>query len=160
MKLARLFTKLLGGLAAFSAACVLFITLSICYEVLGRYLFGRPLMWTVEISEYLQIYFVFLSAAWVLRQKGHVTLDIVVGRLGPASRKACTVATDVLGIIVASVLAVVSGIVTYEQMALAIPVIKALEVPKWLVIMPIPLGMALLAIEFAIKLFTDIRRGE
>ena len=160
MKLGGLFTKLLSALAAFSAACILFVTLSICYEVLGRYFFGRPLMWTVEISEYLQIYFVFLSAAWVLRQRGHVTLDIVVGLLGPASRKACTVASDVLGIIVTLVLSVFSGIMTYEQMVLGIPVIKALEVPKWMVIMPIPLGMALLAVEFAIKLFTDIRQGE
>lgn len=160
MKLGGLFTKLLGALANFSAACVLFIALSICYEVLGRYLFGRPLMWTVEISEYLQIYFVFLSAAWVLRQKGHVTLDIVVGRLGPVSKKACAVATDVLGIVVASVLAIFSGITTYEQMVLGVPVIKALEVPKWMVIIPIPLGMGLLAIEFATKLFADIRPGE
>ncbi len=114
-------------------------------------------MWTVEISEYLQIYFVFLSAAWVLRQKGHVTLDIVVRLFGPAGKKACAVVTDMLGFAVATVLCIFSGIMTYEQMFLGIPVIKALEVPKWLVILPIPLGMLLLAIEFAVEFIGDIR---
>ncbi len=117
-------------------------------------------MWTIEISEYLQVYLVFFSAAWVLRQKGHVALDIVVNRFGHSGKKACAVIADALGIVVSTVLTVFSGIITYEQMVLGIPVIKTLEVPKWLVILPIPVGMSLLAIEFFIKLFTDIRRGE
>lgn len=117
-------------------------------------------MWTIEISEYLQVYLVFFSAAWVLRQKGHVALDIVVNRFGHSGKKACAIAADILGIIVTMILSIFSGIVTYEQMALGIPVIKTLEIPKWLVILPIPAGMSLLAIEFFIKLFADIRRGE
>ena len=125
--------------------------------MLGRYFFNHPLRWTVEISEYLQIYFVFFSAAWVLRQKGHVTLDIIVDRFGPFGRKACTIIADILGVAVAGTLCIFSGIITYEQMLLGIPVIKALEVPKWLVIFPIPVGMFLLAIEFAIRFSDDIR---
>ena len=114
-------------------------------------------MWTVEISEYLQIYLVFFSAAWVLREKGHVTLDILVHRLGHAGRAACAIIADILGIVVTVALCIFSGIIVYEQMLLGIPVIKTLEVPKWLVILPIPLGMLLLAIEFAVKFVNDIR---
>ncbi|HOW54402.1 MAG TPA: TRAP transporter small permease [Syntrophorhabdaceae bacterium] len=128
--------------------------------MLGRYLFNHPLMWTVEISEYLQIYFVFLSAAWVLRQKGHVALDIAVNRFGPSWKRTCAVITDILGVAVATALSVFSGIITYEQMMLGTPVIKTLEVPKWIVIMPIPAGMLLLAIEFLVRLFAHIRQGE
>ena len=143
-------------MALISALCILFIALSICYEVLGRYFFQHPLMWTIEISEYLQIYFVFFSAAWVLREKGHVTLDIAVNRFGPSGRKTCAIIADILGIAVAAILCIFSGIIAYEQMLLHIPVIKSLEVPKWLIILPIPMGMFLLTVEFTVKLINDL----
>ena len=158
MILKSFFTRVLNVMAALSALCILFIALSISYEVLGRYLFNRPLAWTVEISEYLQIYFVCLSAAWVLRHRGHVTLDILLDRLNPSWKKAFARASDALGFIVTTVLAVFSCVMTFEQMMLGIPVIKTLEIPKWLVILPIPAGTTLLAIEFLIKIFTDIRQ--
>lgn len=133
------------------------MALSICCEVIARYFFHRPLAWTVEISEYLQVYIAFFGAAWVLRKKGHVTLDIAVNRFGPAGRKFCRVLTDILGIVVAATLCVFSAIVAREQFLLGIPVIKSLEVPKWLVIAPIPLGMFLVGAEFLFRLFNDIR---
>jgi len=117
-------------------------------------------MWTVEISEYLQIYFVFLSAAWVLRKKGHVTLDIAVKNLGPTGRKVCAVAKGILGILVTTTLCITSTMITYEQMVLKISVIGALELPKWLILAPIPLGMFLLVIEFSLTLINDIRRRD
>lgn len=114
-------------------------------------------MWTVEMSEYLQIYFAFLGAAWALRQRGHVALDVVVQRFGPSGRRACAVMVDIMGMAVTAIMCIFSVVIVYEQMLLGIPVIKTLELPKWLVILPIPLGMFLLAVEFAVKLIGDIR---
>ncbi len=157
MTLGRVFSKILGAAAILSASCILFMALSICCEVVARYFFHRPLTWTVEISEYLQVYVAFFGAAWVLRKKGHVTLDIAVNRLGPTGKKLCRILTDILGIVVAATLCVFSAIVAREQFLLGIPVIKSLEVPKWLVIAPIPLGMFLVAVEFLVRLLNDIR---
>ncbi|MBP7528974.1 MAG: TRAP transporter small permease [Syntrophorhabdaceae bacterium] len=136
------------------------MTLSIGCEVIARYFFRRPLMWTVEISEYLQIYLAFFSAGWVLRKKGHVSLDIVADRLGPGGKKLCRAITDVLGIFVAAALCIFSAIVTREQFLLGVPVIRSLEIPKWLVIAPISPGMFLVAAEFFVKLLDDLRGGE
>ncbi len=115
-------------------------------------------MWTIEVSEYLQIYLVFLSAAWVLRHRGHVTLDIVTDRLKPTWKMRLTILTDMLGAVVAAVFAVFSAQITYEQMVMGIPVIKTLEIPKWVVIAPIPVGMTLLLVEFIIRLIKRIRK--
>lgn len=144
-------------MASLSALCISFMALSICCEVIARYFFHRPLTWTVEISEYLQVYITFFGAAWVLRKKGHVTLDIAVNRFGPTGKKFCRVLTDILGIVLAATLCVFSTIVAREQFLLGIPVIKSLEVPKWLVIAPIPLGMFLVAAEYLVRLLNDIR---
>lgn len=116
-------------------------------------------MWTVEISEYLQIYLVFLSAAWVLRNKGHVILDVVLERLGPRLKKGLTLFRCSLGILVTAFLAIFAGIVTYEQMALGIPVIKTIEIPKWMIIAPIPVGMTMLCVEFIVQFLVNVRKG-
>lgn len=153
----RFLSGTLTATAVFSAACIAFIALSISCEVIARYFLHRPLRWTVEISEYLQIYFAFLSAAWVLRKKGHVNLDIVVGRLGPRSRRAFRIATDTLVILVASTLSFFAAVVAREQFLLGTPVIKSLEVPKWIVIAPISAGMLLVAVESFVGLIDDLR---
>ncbi|MDD3845256.1 MAG: TRAP transporter small permease [Syntrophorhabdaceae bacterium] len=159
MIVGRFLSRTLDATAALSAACIAFIALSICCEVIARYFFHRPLRWTVEISEYLQIYLAFLSAAWVLRKKGHVTLDIAVDRFGPGGKRVFRIVTDILGIIVAAALSLFAAIVAAEQFLLGTPVIKSLEVPKWIVIAPISIGMFLVAIEFFVKLVDDIRGG-
>lgn len=66
------FVRALGGMAAVSAFSILFIMFSICVEVAMRQVFNKPLMWTVEISEYLQVYITFLGAAWVLKNDSAV----------------------------------------------------------------------------------------
>jgi TRAP-type C4-dicarboxylate transport system permease small subunit len=155
----RFLSRTLDAAAVFSAACIAFIALSISCEVIARYFLHRPLRWTVEISEYLQIYFSFLSAAWVLRKKGHVGLDIVVDRLGPGGRRAFRIATGILSVVVAATLCLFGAIVAREQFLLGTPVIKSLEVPKWIVIAPIPLGMFLVTAESFVKLIDDLRGG-
>ncbi len=155
----RLLSRTLDAAAVFSAACIAFIALSICCEVIARYFLHRPLRWTVEISEYLQIYFVFLSAAWVLRKKGHVSLDIVADRLGTGGKRALGLTTDILTVAVAATLCLFAAIVAGEQFLLRTPVIKSLEVPKWIVIAPIPLGMFLVTVESLVKLIDDLRSG-
>ena len=145
----RLLTRTLDALAVFSAACIAFIALSISCEVIARYFLHRPLRWTVEISEYLQIYFAFLSAAWVLRKKGHVSL----------ARKTSRVVTDILTVAVAATLCLFAAVVSWEQFLLGTPVIKSLEVPKWIVIAPIALGMLLVTVESLARLIDDLRGG-
>ena len=116
-------------------------------------------MWTVEISEYLQIYLVFLSAAWVLRARGHVVLDVAVVHLGPRWKTRLSLFTCALGILVTVAFAIFAGQVTYEQMVLGTPVIKTIEIPKWLVIAPIPVGMTMLCAEFVVQFLGHLGEG-
>lgn len=74
-------------MAGISAIFIISMMLSICGEVFMRYLLKKPLMWTVEISEYLQMYVTFLAAAYVLRHDGHVKLEILTGILSPGTKK-------------------------------------------------------------------------
>lgn len=147
-----LFDRIIKLMAVLSAIFIIFIMLSICGEVIMRYLFKKPLMWTVEISEYLQLYATFIGAAWVLRQDGHVKLEIVTNILGARAKNALFYIANALGLAVTAVIMCFSGIVTYEQFILQTPVIKSLEIPKWIILAPIPTGCFFLSLEFIRKI--------
>lgn len=146
-------------MAAVSAVFILFIVFSVAAEVVMRCLFHRPLAWTVEIAEYLLLYIAFLSAAWVLQRDGHVRLDFVINLFGPGTGRAFRRVSDFLCFVTTLVLMIFSAFVAYEQFHLKIPVIKTLEVPKWMVIAPIPLGCFFLVLEFLRRLFVIRDKG-
>lgn len=59
------------------------------YGVILRYVFNRPVAWEGEIAWLLFVGFSLLAGAYVLRQDGHVRLDVLYGRFSP-KRKAIT----------------------------------------------------------------------
>jgi len=71
--------KVLGFLVIPLAAVLL-------YGVIMRYIFVRPVHWVGDISWSLFVTFSVLAGAYVLRQDGHVRLDVMYGRLSPKRR--------------------------------------------------------------------------
>ena len=82
----------------FIMACVLLTIgwLSVCFEVMMRYLFSRPQMWVVDTVAYSLLYITFLSAAFVLRRDGHVRMDWVIDRLNPRNQALVNMITSIL----------------------------------------------------------------
>ena len=56
-------------------------------EVILRYFFGRPTVWTWEIATHLYGGSFMLAAAWALKEGKHVRTDFLYGKLSP-KRKA------------------------------------------------------------------------
>lgn len=52
-------------------------------DVIGRYVFNRPIMGTFEISEILMAVMVFLGWAYTQAQRGHIRVDLLVSRYPP-----------------------------------------------------------------------------
>lgn len=139
---------MIDGMAWIAGLLMLFMMFSICYEVVLRYFHFHPPTWVTEITEYILLYVTFLGAPWVLKKDAHVKVDIVVTRLGFAAQKAMDVFTSLVGIGVCSVLVWFGTVVSWDHYQRDIPVIKTLEVPKFLLLGIIPLGSALLIVEF------------
>ena len=140
--------RIIDSMAWIAGLLLLFMMFSICYEVILRYFNFRPPTWVTEITEYILLYVTFLGAPWVLKQDGHVKVDIVVTRLGLRAGKALEILTSIFGMGVCCVLVWFGTNVTLDHYQRHIPVIKALEVPKFLLLGIIPIGSALLIIQF------------
>ena len=55
-----------------SEFALLGLLLLVFHEVVVRYVFESPTIFSVEISEYLLVFISFASAAWVLKEDRHV----------------------------------------------------------------------------------------
>lgn len=65
-------------LATAAGICILLIMLVTSYEVVMRYYFTRPTAWVLDLSTYLLLYSVFLSAGYTQIQDAHVRADSFV----------------------------------------------------------------------------------
>ena len=55
--------------------------LSTFFQVLARNLFYIPSMWTEELARYLFVWIVFLGAATLMADEGHIKIDLLSVRL-------------------------------------------------------------------------------
>ena len=120
----------------------------VCVDVVMRYLLNSPIMWGVEATEYGLVLLTFLGTTWLLREKKHTSIDIVVNHLTPSAQRVMTITTYILGAIICSVIAFYTALVTLDQVQRNVLLTKAVEIPQAYLFVIIPLGSFLLAIEF------------
>lgn len=69
----------------FAWALVLLV-LTMAYEVVSRYVFNSPTLWSYDLSYFLGSMTLILGMAYTLRIKGHVSIDIIYNRFTPRVR--------------------------------------------------------------------------
>ena len=64
------------------AALLLFVILTTMgAQVFARYFFGAPFQWSEEVARLALIWMTFISAAFVMAQGRHITVDLISPRL-------------------------------------------------------------------------------
>jgi TRAP-type C4-dicarboxylate transport system permease small subunit len=112
---------------------------------------GLPVAWVIEISEYSLLYIIFLVTTNVLIQDGHVKVGFILDRLGPKTQSIIGLITSVLAAVTCCVLTWYGIKVTLDSFIKKIPTIMYLKIPKFIVLIIIPVGFCLLTIQFARK---------
>ena len=140
-------------LAMISGILVLYMMLSVTYEVVMRYLFNRPTSWVVDIASLIVLYFTFASAAWLLREDGHVYMDMFLMMLKPKARSFLNIINSLLGAFVCIVLCGYGAKVTFEHLQDGVYTWGALSLPSALSLFLIPIGFFLLFLQFLIRAY-------
>ena len=86
-----------------SGVLLTLIMLAVCTDVVMRYLFNRPIFWVAELSEYSLLYITFLGTAWLLKQDGHVKIDLFTSRLAPKKRERLAIVSASIGVFISAV---------------------------------------------------------
>lgn len=148
------FLSFLGMIVA--AAALATIAVSIIIEVIARSIFNSPTLWAVEVSTYAIIATGFLGSALVLRRGRHLEINLLTARLSMTTQKWAGVITDLCGAVFCF-LVCFSGIrfVELSQIMGAVSV-SELRVPLWIPQLTIPIGFALLGLEFLSRIMVRL----
>ncbi|PYF82442.1 MULTISPECIES: TRAP transporter small permease subunit [Marinomonas] len=133
-----------GKLCAWSLFAVgCFIT----YEVVMRYVFNAPTIWVDEVSRVLMVWSVYLAAAFALKHKEMVVIELVFRTPGTLGRKL----SDSFALVFMFIFAVVScfyGFELWMKSTLAGHTTDTyLALPKWFTHAPVWLGSGLLVLQ-------------
>ena len=135
-------------LAKVAIVILCLVIISVCLEIFMRYFLNRPLMWVVELTEYALLWVTFLGAAWLLKEGGHVRVDIVINFMSERWKSRCAVFSSLLGLLISLILTYFGAFATYDHWARDMFKPTVLEFPTWIVLAAIPLGSIFLVFRF------------
>lgn len=138
---------------------VLCLTLMLCvltYNTIARYFFHAALPWAEEICAYCQIWLVYISVSYAVRENAHICIDSVLG-LYPKKLKGVIMSIGLLAWLIFGIIMTYAGveytISTFVKGGRAISV----PLPIWIVYLAIPVGHALLCVRLIQQLIFHIK---
>jgi TRAP-type transport system small permease protein len=78
------------------ALCLALMVVLVFGNVVLRYGFNSGITISEELSRWLFVWMTFLGAVVALKDRDHLGTDMLIGRLGPAGKKACLLLTYLL----------------------------------------------------------------
>jgi len=145
---ASILDRIVDGFGMIGGVLILCNAVFITFEVVMRYIFNAPTIWVQEVTIYLTILSGFLALAYALKENAHVKVDFVSVHL----RGRTALALEILAALMAILFVAVLG---WEGIKMALGTFEAhehsptlLRVPVWIPQSFIPLGAALLLVEY------------
>jgi TRAP-type C4-dicarboxylate transport system permease small subunit len=138
------FDALIDALAFAAATLLCGLVVLILVDVGARYLRLFSIPWSFEATEYMLYAITFLGAPWVLREEGHIAIELVVERLDAGPRRVVRRIADLLGATVCVVLFFFACRVAWRSYASATLVHKSFVFPEWWVYAGMPPVMLIL----------------
>lgn len=111
----KAFDRLIVSFAIFAGVLFVFSVVTTCLEIILRYFFLRPTNLFAEINEYILYVAPFMAAAWILKERGHVRMDLIVNMLSGSKRVSLDVCTSFMGAIICIILVWFGAAVTLES---------------------------------------------
>ena len=153
-----LYDRIMNLFAFLAALVVISLVGILCYEVFMRYVIHKPPAWAWEVSECMLCLIAFLSAAWLLREDGHVSVDIVHSQLNPKLKTLSGIVTSALGMIICFIIALAGIGITIDHFHAGITVPGYLDIPKAPLLLFISIGCFMLSIQFFRQTFIHLKR--
>ena len=145
---AALYHRLLEALAVVAGIILATMAFAIVLDVLMRNLGLQPPAHTLTLTEYGLLYLTMLAAPWLVREKGHVYIELVTAALSPRARFWLTRVVYALCVLTCAVIFWFGLEVAITHYQRAVIDVRSFDMPRWLLTASIPLSFGLMAIEF------------
>jgi TRAP-type C4-dicarboxylate transport system permease small subunit len=127
-----------------------FMMLTICYDVLMRYVFASPTSWSLEINSFLLVYMAVVGAAEAQRKDAHIRITFFIQRFPRQARDLIRIATGLLGLVFCSVMVWRGAIMAHDAWLYGERVSSSFGTPMVFPYALIPIGFGALAIQFLV----------
>jgi TRAP-type C4-dicarboxylate transport system permease small subunit len=99
-------------------------------------------------TEYFLLLVPLLGAPWLVREKGHIYIELLIGALGPGARRRMLRAILALSLAVCLVLAWYGGVITLQNFVQNEKDVRSFDMPRWMLMLSMPLSFGMMALEF------------
>jgi TRAP-type C4-dicarboxylate transport system permease small subunit len=140
-----------GGVAAMLllAAAVLVVT----EMVFVRYVLRGSTVWQTEFVIYALVAATFIGSPYVLLHKGHVNVDLLPSRLGRRGRFWLGLVSALLSLLFCALLAWSGWEHFHEAWSGGWTTDTVWALPLWIPLLPLPLGIGLLCLQYVAELW-------
>ena len=147
---------ILKNLDAYTAGTLFAITMTlVIMNVFTRYVFNFVLAWSEELATSCFVYTVFIGAAWCLRTRQHVGVDLLVNRLPVKAREVVHLLTDMVILALNSYITYLAVLFMRSSKAKTMPIMKISVNYLYTALL---LGFGLMAIYSLIHCIEDVKK--
>lgn len=157
-RLVGIYNGFVNTLATIGAVIIFLMMLAVSVGVATRFFLDRSPVWLIEICGYGMVFMTFLVAAWVLREDGHVKVDLLLDHLVPIHRSALECIMSFVGAIACLVVAGIGVLVTMDHLQRGVRTSTDLSIPWAPLLAVIPLGVLALSVQLLLKAVASLKK--
>ena len=139
--------------AVAAGVLLMLVTVFIGYVIFARIIHVSSPAWITQFTEYALLWMTFLGTAWVLGRDRHIAIDLITSHLGLRKKLAFDISHNLVGCAVCLALCYFGLMTTWSMFERGVTDVQVIDVAKYKIVLVIPLGFFLLALQFLRKLF-------
>lgn len=145
----KIYRTFLYAMAVIAGMMLVWLMVSVITSVVMRNAGLQPFAWLFTSAEYAILYMTMLGAPWLVREKGHVHIELVTASLPGRARRIVSRSVAMLCVIVSLILAWKGAELFLGNIARNDLDVRAYYFPKWILTIAFPISFGLMAIEFS-----------
>jgi TRAP-type C4-dicarboxylate transport system permease small subunit len=131
-----------------AAALLAAATVVVCQMVVMRYFLGASTVWQTEFVTYAIVASTFIGGPYVLLHKGHVNVDLVPLYVHRRLRLPLALTGAAASLLFCAVVAWYGWVYFHEALTQGWRTETVWAPPLWIPLLPLPIGMGLLSLQF------------
>lgn len=155
-RLVKALSRLAGAL---STALILAAFAVTIYAVFQRYVMNVPLRWSDDVTGWMLVTLIMLGAAEAYRRNEHISIDLFSSHLNGGRARIQAIWADLAVLVFAAIL----GYSAWEAISFSLSfgayTAGTVEVPLWVMQMPLVIGAALLGLVALCRLLEHLTKG-
>jgi C4-dicarboxylate transporter DctQ subunit len=144
----RGYDALIHGLAGLAGLLIGALCLLIAWDVVARNLGLEPPDSTVALTEYALLYFTMAAAPYLVRVRGHIVVELLYRRLSGNARHWLDRVVLAICLVICTLVAALAATLAVEAYRRGEVDVRSLDLPRWLLFLPLVMGFGLMGTEF------------